>query len=562
MKLFNFICNLFFVLLFLIFSSCQDLSELNENPNGVEPSTVDPNLLLPTVMTFIGTNNTSLGYNGDGYIGGVMQQLQKDSWSTAYDIYDWEAMDWDDYYSALSTNELAYDRAVELGYEFQQGIALVLRSYLFGRITDLWGDAPYTDALNAEEDVLFPEFDSQETIYKGIIADLAEAAELLSKDAGDYDNINDDADLFFGGDPELWQKFANSLAFRYYMRISVKLPSYAEEGVKSILSEPLFSSTDEECSLAYVGSGSDDSWPANTVYDATGSSFKRVKPCTTLTDKLKSLKDPRIDVWFNPVEVPIVVSNKYDEDDIVVDGVRYIREDYMVEQGIKIYNPETFKQYREEGYTLVDTSSVYVGIPTSVASYDPYSYNLNPNPTLGGGNEHVSYLNDIFQDAEDGGELLKARILPYAEVCFLKAEAALNGWGGDAEEYYNAGIKASFEDWGIGDEYDSYIDNEGVAFDGTLKQIIEQKWIASFTTAAESWMDWRRTGYPEIETGPYALKDRIPLRYYYGDNEKNSNSLNYETALSNLEETNYSTTDGADSPWSKIWLIQDTDKPW
>jgi len=561
MKLIRITYKLFIIFLVLFSSSCQDLTELNENPNGVEPSTVNPNLLLPTVMTFIGTNNTILGYNGDG-IAGVMQQLQKDSWASEFNNYDWDEKDWDDYYSALSTNDLAYDRAVELGYEFHQGVALVLKSYIFGRITDLWGDAPYTNALNADDNVIFPEFDSQETIYKGIINDLAEASELLSKDASEYDNINDGTDLFFDGDPAMWQKFANSLALRYYMRLSVKLPDYAEEGVKKILNEPLFSSIDEECSLAFVGSGNEDSWPTNTVYDASASSFKRVKPCATLTDKLKSLTDPRINVWFNPVEVPIVISDKYDSDDTVVDKVRYIRGEYLETKNIKIYNSETFKEYREDGYTLVDTSSIYVGLPPSVASYDPFDYNLNPNPTLGGGNEHVSYMSDLFKEAEDGGELLKSRILSYAEVCFLKAEAALNGWGGNAEECYNAGIKASLEDWGIGDEYDSYIDNDGVVYEGTLEQIMEQKWIASFTVATEAWMDWRRTGYPNLQTGSSPLRDRIPLRYYYGNDEKNINASNYQDALSGLETTNYSLTDGEDSAWSKMWLIQDTDKPW
>ena len=561
MKPFRITYKIFFILLVLSFASCKDLTELNENPNGVEPSTVDPNLLLSTVMTSIGTDNTDVGYNGN--VAGVVQHLQKDSWSSEFNNYSWDEKDWSSYYSMLRTNNMAYERAVELGYEFHQGVALVLKSYVFGRITDFWGAAPYTYALNSDEggeENLFPVFDDQETIYKGIITDLEEAADLLSKDKSEYSDINDDADLFFGGDPELWQKFANSLALRYYMRLSIKLPDYAETGVQKILSEPLISSVDEECALAYVGSGDDDSWPANTVYDASGSNFKRLKPCTTLTDKLKSLNDPRIDVWFNPVEVPIVVSTLYDDDDVVEDNVRYLRPEYLEDQNVKIYNSETFKEYREEGYTLVDTSSVYVGLPPSVSSYEPYDYNLNPNPTQGGGNEHVSYLNDIFKDA--AGDLLKSRILSYAEVCFLKAEAAYYGWGGDAEENYNAGVEASFEDWGIEDDYDSYIINDGVAYDGTLDQIMEQKWISGFTTAAEAWMDWRRTGLPDLQTGPSPERDRIPLRYYYGNNEKNVNSANYEDALSGLETTNFSLSDGEDSAWSKMWLLQGTDEPW
>ena len=73
--------------------------------------------------------------------------------------------------------------------EFQQGLALVLRAWNFAKIADAWGDAPYTAALNAingEQEDLFPVFDSQETIYRGIIEELKEANTLLSKSKSAY----------------------------------------------------------------------------------------------------------------------------------------------------------------------------------------------------------------------------------------------------------------------------------------------------------------------------------------------------------------------------------------
>ena len=561
MKLIKFTYIISLFLSVFIFHSCKDLTDLNENPNGVEPSTVDPNLLISTVMTSFGQDVVN---NGFGDIAGVMQHLQKDSWSDAFNNYSWEEKDWDSYYSMLRTNKLAYDRAVEEGLEFHQGVTLVLRAMIFGRITDFWGDAPYTDALNGDEgstEYLFPEFDSQEMIYKGIIEELKTAAGLLSRDKSEYSDINDEADIYYGGDPEKWLKLANSLALRFYMRLSEKLPDYAEAGVKEMLSQPLISSVDDECSMAYIGSSNDDSWPSNTVYDSSGSNFKRIKPCTTLLYALMSLNDPRIGTWFNPVEIPIKVSSRYTPTkDTIVDQVRYIIPAVLDQNNLKIFDPSTFKAYAEEGYTLIDTNQVYVGIPPSVVSYEPYDYNLNPNPTQGGGNEHVSYLSDLFQEAKD--ELLSAHIFPYYEVCFIKAEAALYGWGGDAEENYNAGIKASLEEWDLAGKYESYMTNDGVAYDGTLAQIMEQKWIAGFTNASEAWFDWRRTGFPDLQTGPSPERDRIPLRFYYGSDEKDSNAENYLKAIANLEETEYSSYDGKDSSWSKMWLLQGTEEPW
>ena len=42
------------VLLCSLFISCEDLTEANENPNGVQPEAVNPNLVLPTVLTEAG----------------------------------------------------------------------------------------------------------------------------------------------------------------------------------------------------------------------------------------------------------------------------------------------------------------------------------------------------------------------------------------------------------------------------------------------------------------------------------------------------------------------------
>jgi hypothetical protein len=89
-----------------------------------------------------------------------------------------------------------------------------------------------------------------------------------------------------------------------------------------------------------------------------------------------------------------------------------------------------------------------------------------------------------------------------------------------------------------------------------------QKWIANWTVAHESWCDWRRTGYPDLTIGPIAKRDAMPLRYMYGNDEKNRNNTNYLNAISNLEETDFTAQDGKDSSWSRFWLLQGTGKPY
>lgn len=545
-----------------LFSCDEHLTELNVNPNGVDPSTVNPNLMVPTVITSKWMGYTDAAYQGG--VAGVMQYVQKSGWGNELNKYAWNSdQDWSGSYNLLRDAQHLYNRSVEEGMEFHQGLALVIRAQTFAMIADVWGDAPYTKALNApnggQED-LFPPFDTQETIYKGIIEELKKANTLLSKPAGEYKEISASADVLYGGNPAKWRKLANTLMLRYYMRLSVKLPAYAKAGIEEIMSKPneypIFSSNDDDAAMSFVGSSNADSWYANVTYSGNGGSdFTRIQLCAGFRDVLVGYNDPRLDVWFNPVKVQIKISTEHTENDVVVDGVRYLRPEYLVEKNWVIYNKNTWVADVNAGKTIIDTSE-FVGLPIASTTGDGSAWNLNPNPIQGGPNVHNSALDDIYKAAK--GSLLKARLISYAETCFILAEAAQRGWsaGGSQKEWYEKGVKASFDTWGVGSSYSAYIAQPGVAYDGSLKQIITQKWIANWTVAWESWADWRRTGFPVLTVGPKGTREAMPLRYEYGGNEISRNKDNYLSAVERLVETPFTATDGKDSSWSKFWLLQ------
>ncbi len=537
---------LVFLVLLTSFFSCKDLTELNENPNGVDADQVNPNLIMPTVLTETGKAYLNLGYQD---IAGVMQHTQKDAFSGGHNSYDWSNQSWGGYYDILRNNDLLYKRAVEANFEFHQGVALVMRAFVFGLITDLWGDAPYTSALKGElgkKEDIFPAFDPQETIYTGILADLEKANTLLSKSKGEYSGIIDNVDVYYGGNPAGWRKFANSLALRYFMRISAKKPDIAKAGIEKIVADaakyPIITSSTEDATMSFPGTSDGTSWPANTVYDASGSNFRRIKMAATLVEALQAVNDPRLAVWANKVEVPLVVDATLPAGtDKIVNGKRLLSPDKV-------------------GKEKINTDPNYVGLPTSFSAL-PSTYNLNPTPGQTSFNPHVSYLNDIYRKAS--GPLLKARLISAAEVHFILAEASLKGWNaGGAEAQYEAGVQNSLETWGVSDQYATYIAQKGVAYDGTLKQIMEQKWIASWTAATESWFDFRRTGLPALKAGPVAKRSVLPVRFYYMQNELNINADNAKAAVEKLEVTNYSQADNKNSAWSKPWLLQGTGKPW
>jgi hypothetical protein len=527
--------------------SCKDLTVLNQNPNGINPLTANPNLVMSTVLTETGKSFVNLGYQD---MAGVMQHTQKDGWSGGHNTYEWGgSQSWASYYDILRNNQYVYDRSVTLNWEMHQGISLVIKSMMFGLITDLWGDAPYSAALKGADGGTantFPAYDSQEAIYTGILADLEKANTLLSKNAVEYTSTPGTSDVYYQGNPTKWRKLANSLMLRFYMRISTKKPDVAKAGIEKIMANavqyPIITAIADDAAMPFAGNSNDDSWPANAVYDASASNYRRLKMAATFVNKLLELKDPRIAVWANKVQIPLVVdANLPKGTDRIENGKRLLSPDKVVGRD-------------------VNTNPDYVGLPTGLIG--GASYNLSPTAEQAANNPHVSWLNDIYKQAK--GPLLRSRMMSAAEVRFILAEAALKGWSvaGAAKTHYEAGVKASLDTWGTTAAYATYMTQKGVAYDGTLKQIIEQKWISSWTAAQEAWFDYRRTGFPELTVGPASIRKVLPVRFYYMLDERNLNKINTEAAMSKLESTIHTEADGKNSAWSKPWLLQGGSKPW
>lgn len=539
----------------LLVTACHDLDDLNINPNNPDPEVTDLNLLMPTIIINLGQNIVNLGI---GDIAGVMQHTQKTGWSSGHNDYDWNnpGQAWGSYYDILRNADEFYQKAVQEELEFHQGVGLILKAYTFGLITDLWGDAPFSEALKAEEgpDFYKPVFDPQQNIYHGILAYLEEANTLLSKSSSEYTNINPTQDVLYGGDVTKWRKFANSLALRYYMRLQAKEPGLAQEGINKITGDPskypIITTVADEANVAYAGTSPGTSWPINMVFniDPLGEYMRR-KPCATLVEALQALDDPRLGVWAEKVEIPLVLVSGTGVDRIV-DGKREISKD--VEEAF-------LAKWVDEDDLYVDYDPEYVGIP--VQTFSAQAYNLTPNYTQQAAyNPHVSQLNEMYK--ETSGPLLQMRLLSAAEVHFILAEAALYNWApGSPESHYANGIKESFNTWGVGNQFDNYIG--GAPYNG-LVSIMQQKWIASWSAAAESWFDWRRTGLPDLKTGVSARREVLPLRFYYNINEDlSTNRENAEAAVERLQPTQYLGTDpNNNSAWSKMWVLQGTGKPY
>lgn len=530
--------------------SCKDLDELNINPNAVDPEVADLNFLMSTVTVSLGQTVYGIGF---GDISGIMQHTQKTGWFGGYNNYDWTVLShsWNGYYSLLINNDEFIKKAIHNKYEFHEGVARIIRAYTFGLITDIWGDAPYKEALKVKKgpDFYKPVFDPQKDIYMGILADLDTANMLLSKSAAEYKNVVPKQDVLYSGNPAKWQKFANSLALRYYMRLQAKEPETAKNGIARIAGDPgkypIITSAADDANISFIGTSAGTSNGLNTVYDISpDGAYMRVKMARTLVDVMLDYNDPRLPLWANKAQYPLTLVGGTNVDQIV-DGKREVSQDKV----------DSF----EDNNSMEVQFGDYVGVPISHSRVQIANMN-EANPAQGTVNPYVSHLNDRYKKTAD--PLVLMRLMSAAEVNQILAEAAeRNMIGGNPAEYYASGIRESLNAWGVGDMFDSYIAN--VPYNG-VESIIEQKWIASWTATQEAWFDWRRTGLPDLKTGPLAKRKVLPIRWYYhADNEIAKNEENAKAAIERLEDTSYRGIDETkNSAWSKIWVLQGTNKPY
>ncbi|MCL5128970.1 SusD/RagB family nutrient-binding outer membrane lipoprotein [Algibacter sp. L4_22] len=131
---------------------------------------------------------------------------------------------------------------------------------------------------------------------------------------------------------------------------------------------------------------------------------------------------------------------------------------------------------------------------------------------------------------------LDANFITAWEVHFAFAEAASkNLITADAQQLYETGVTLAFEYWHSELPLDYLTNNAAFNAVGKtpLEQIITQKWIANTINGYEGWIEYNRTGFPELQTISASLNnDLVPLRMPYPAEEETLNAENYlEAAL-------------------------------
>ena len=135
-----------------------------------------------------------------------------------------------------------------------EGVALVLWSWMFQVMTDNFGDMPYSQAVQGKTAGNFsPAYDKQEDIYYSLMDSLKAANTLL---AAGTDPIN--SDVLMGGSALRWREFANGLRLRLLMRMSgvtnakINVGSEMNTIVSDAVTYPLFTSNADQAALNFT----------------------------------------------------------------------------------------------------------------------------------------------------------------------------------------------------------------------------------------------------------------------------------------------------------------------
>ncbi len=515
--------------------------------NAVED--VNDAFLLSSII-----KQTSLFYSVKGYddsrLPGAVQYMER-NFQGGDNYYQGFKYPTDDLYTAMNVLKLidgAIGLADKRGSVSHKGIFKIFRALLFSFMTDYYGDIYYSEALKGREGILYPKYDKQADIYTGLLTELEDANTLIKQGT---ESISPTYDLMYGGDKVKWQKFANSLKLRLLMRASKKITTAGAQ-IGAIVNDPsghpIFTDNGDNAAISYVGTTKENSWGGGRL-NWDYSEFDRRRPSKTLADKLYSLNDPRLPIWLAPVEKPWT-SNP------ALNGVTVTTTDAngFTDQSTWEYLNRSNPVIAAQSANILDSNKLYVGFIAGMYG-DFLNGNGHYDVTNGGifGNFKVSRFSQLFR--QNAHPLLKATIMNSDEVQFILAEAAVKGYvNGNADTYYREGISLSMDRWGVsGSHITTYLAQPAITLpgndDGKLVKIADQKWLALFTVAAETYLDIRRTQLPNIFNNGLLATYPFPLRFIYPGAELGQNADAYNAGVATLSPA-------VDNQFSKMWLLQ------
>lgn len=282
----------------LLFScSYDELDRIDNDPNN--PTNVPVDLLLPQVEINMvndvfggGTArffSTYTEHTANVHLNPMKPEGATGLWSEAYDI--------------MMDLKIIIEKGSREGKWMHVGIAKVVYAFVLGTLTDVFGDVPYSEALQGSQN-RNPHYDLQEDIYDALFLILDEAIADFKKNEvigpGNYD-------LLLKGNKDMWEKVAWGLKARYFNRLSNIYPSVSATDALGALQNS-FASPAEGLIFSDYTDGSTNTNPFKN-YEQFQKTYAASVTILEVIDQFSDTgynNDPRAVKWFNKIGGEII----------------------------------------------------------------------------------------------------------------------------------------------------------------------------------------------------------------------------------------------------------------
>jgi hypothetical protein len=230
----------------LVFVSCDDFLDINDNPNSPTEAPINGLMTRVTLESARNTNRVA------GTTSFFVQQFASPNPAGSADTHDNTSYgtQWSTIYGVLGDAADMINLAEELNAPHYAGIGKILTAYNLSLLVSMYGDVPYSQALFAQ--TLNPSYDSSSDIYDEMFRLLAEGISDLAGPAGDRAVGADD--YIYNGDPVAWTRVANALRARFLNHYS-KLPSYNPTAILTAVDNAFRSNADDFQMNFFAGQG-------------------------------------------------------------------------------------------------------------------------------------------------------------------------------------------------------------------------------------------------------------------------------------------------------------------
>ena len=477
-----------FFALSLVLSSCEfgeGFEEMNVDPNKASQLDVTnkfANAVLNTSGSRYENWRASLIYQST-----MIQHLSSTASYWSGDKYfrsdQYANALWDRYYptNIKQIEDIKAQLISEGNSGSEMGMTRILRVFAFTRLTDIYGDIPYSEAGQGYTNgILKPKYDAQQDIYMDMLKELEEAVAQI----GSSTTLGN-SDIMFKGDTAKWKAWGNSLMLRLAMRLTKADSATAKAWAEKAVAAGTMTSNDHIAMVQHTdGPAGINKNGHGEVWQADGNA----RMSKTFMDWMSG--DPRLTVLAqrtsdgsNAVADLIGMPNGSDGNSVPDSTIYASLHDNL--KGVDV--PMVFHSYAEVRFLKAEMAFRGWSVPGDAKTH----YEAGVKAAM-------QMLGTIYPKTT---AITDAQVAGYLAA---KPYDASKGW----------------------------------------EMISEQYWAATLLNEYESYNNWRRTGYPTLTPINYdgnVTGGTIPRRLIYPSSEQATNGDNYAAAVARQGADDFTT---------------------